>query len=32
MVWRLAGDQLAALTFFRDPDEAELAARGQSES
>lgn len=32
MVWRLAGEKLAALTFFRDPGAAELATRGQSES
>jgi ketosteroid isomerase-like protein len=32
MVWRFSGEQLASLTFFRDPGEAELAARVQSES
>jgi ketosteroid isomerase-like protein len=29
MLWRFEGEQLGSLTFFRDPDEAERAARGQ---
>jgi ketosteroid isomerase-like protein len=28
MVWRFAGDLLASLTFFRDPDDALAAAHG----
>jgi ketosteroid isomerase-like protein len=30
MVWRFAGEQLASLTFYRDPGKAARAARGQS--
>jgi ketosteroid isomerase-like protein len=29
MVWRFAGEQLASLTFFRDPDQARTSAEGR---
>jgi ketosteroid isomerase-like protein len=31
MLWGFAGEQLGTLRFFRDPEEAQRAARGQAE-